>query len=160
MYSLIFFKICIKLSVPICGFDVYKISSGAPNLTNVSKTVLQYTEFIPVVSLPSEKVPAPPSPNWIFEFGFKIPVLIKLLISFWRSSTDFPCSTIIGKSPFSTKVIAANKPAGPAPIITGRLEIAACLILNAFCDMVSFMIWTFFILEYLSSFFVFKSNKV
>ena len=63
MYSLIFFKICIKLSVPICGFDVYKISSGAPNLTNVSKTVLQYAEFIPVVSLPSEKVPAPPSPN-------------------------------------------------------------------------------------------------
>ena len=82
-----FLIIFIKLSVPICGLVKYRICSGAPNFTNSSKTVLQYGEFMPEVSLPSEKVPAPPSPNWTFELVFKMPAFIKLSTDFFLSST-------------------------------------------------------------------------
>ena len=46
-------------------------AGGSQFMQNLSgKLVL----FIPVISLPSEKVPAPPSPNCTFEFGFNIPL--------------------------------------------------------------------------------------
>ena len=66
-FRIIFFTIFTKLSVPICGFAVYKISFGAPNFTNSSNTFLENTLEFPVFNFPSEKVPAPPSPNCIFD---------------------------------------------------------------------------------------------
>ena len=44
---------------------------------------------------------------------------IKSSTSFILSSICLPLSKIIGFMPFSTKISPANKPAGPAPIITG-----------------------------------------
>lgn len=110
----------LRLSVPICGFEVYKISLGAPNLTNSSNTFLEYifAEF-PVFSFPSENVPAPPSPNCIFELVLNSLFFMNSSISFILSSICFPRSNIIGFIPLSTSVNPANKPAGPAPIITG-----------------------------------------
>ena len=44
----------------------------------------------------------------------------KLSISFFLSSTVFPCSITMGQIPFWMKVKAENNPAGPAPIIIGE----------------------------------------
>ena len=109
-----------RLSVPIWGFDKYKISWGAPKLTNSCKTFLHNGLLIPVVSLPSENVPAPPSPNWTFDEVFKILFFKRLSISFFLSSTFFPCSIIMGEIPFWTNVNAEKRPAGPEPTITGE----------------------------------------
>ena len=72
-----------------------------------------------MVNLPSEKVPAPPSPNCTFESVFIFPSCLKSSTSFCLSSTAFPCSINIGLCPFLAKVYDANNPAGPAPITTG-----------------------------------------
>ena len=109
------------MSVPICGLFIYEIWLGAPNLTNCSITVLQSGLCKFVVSLPSEKVPAPPSPNCTLDIVFNIPSFLNSSTSFERSSTFLPCSIIIGFTPFSTIERAQNNPAGPAPIITGLL---------------------------------------
>ena len=83
IYSLIFLTIFLKLSVPIWGFAVYKISFGAPNLTNSSNTFLEYIlAELPVFSFPSENVPAPPSPNWIFDTVENFLLLAKSSTSF------------------------------------------------------------------------------
>ena len=116
-----FATIFTKLSVPMCGLFIYEISSGAPNLTNVSITSLHNGLCKFVVSFPSEKVPAPPSPNCTFEQVFNIRSFKNNSTSFCLSSTVLPCSTIIGLTPFSIRVSAQNNPAGPAPIITGLL---------------------------------------
>ena len=79
--------------------------------------------LIPEVSLPSENVPAPPSPNWILELVSNFPVWKNVSTSFFLSSTFLPCSIIIGSIPFFIKVSAANSPAGPAPTITGRSKL-------------------------------------
>ena len=101
------------------GLCKYKICLGAPKLTNSWITFLQYGLLIPVVNLPSENVPAPPSPNWTLDKVFNFPVFKKDSTSFFLSSTVFPCSIIIGFIPFCTNVRAAKRPAGPAPTITG-----------------------------------------
>ena len=90
-----------RISVPICGLFSYKICSGAPNFTNVSRT----KRFLPMGSLtnvfnfPSEKVPAPPSPNWTFEAVSKTPVSQNFCTSAVRSSTFLPRSVTIGWKP-------------------------------------------------------------
>ena len=68
-----------SLSVPICGFCIYKISSGAPCATKHSSTFrfLPEGSFTIVLSLPSEKVPAPPSPNCTLHSGSSSPVCQK-----------------------------------------------------------------------------------
>ena len=86
----------IKLSVPICGFDRYNISSGAPNVTNSFNTFLQKGLLIPVVSFPSEKVPAPPSPNCTLDDVFNLPVFLNVSTLFFLFSTLSPCSIMIG----------------------------------------------------------------
>ena len=60
----------LKRSVPICGLFSYKISSGAPCSTKVSKTnlFLPNLSFTMVFSFPSENVPAPPSPNCTLDY--------------------------------------------------------------------------------------------
>ena len=63
IYSRIFFTTFFKLSLPIWGFASHKISSGAPKRTKVFNTSRLRGLCVWVLSLPSEKVPAPPSPN-------------------------------------------------------------------------------------------------
>ena len=117
--SLMFSIISLNLSVPICGFCLYKISSLAPCLCSSLKTFLVRKSFIPVVSFPSEKVPAPPSPNCTFDSGFKVPSLQKFSTSLLLSSTFFPRSKTMGLYPDCARIRAANIPAGPNPTITG-----------------------------------------
>ena len=52
-------------SVPIWGLFTYRISGAAPNSTKSSSTFrcLPKGSFTKVFNFPSEKVPAPPSPN-------------------------------------------------------------------------------------------------
>ena len=67
---------------------------------------------MPVVNLPSENVPAPPSPNWTFEDVFSLPVFRKTSTDFFLFSTLSPCSITIGFIPCLIKVRAENRPAG------------------------------------------------
>ena len=71
--------------------------------------------LVPVVSLPSEKAPAPPSPNCTLLVVSRIPFFQKLCTSSVRVSTSLPRSIKIGCASIS----AANNPAGPAPTTTG-----------------------------------------
>ena len=136
------------MSVPICGLAVYNVDSGAPKLTNSWRTLVQKGLWIPLVNLPSEKVPAPPSPNWTFDKQSNLPVFLNISTTFCLFSTLSPCSITIGVIPFWTKVRAANKPLGPAPTITTfLLEIFLELICgNSFFTTLSNFL-------YLSSFF-------
>ena len=97
----------------------YNISSGAPQLTNSSRTFLILVSLIPVFNFPSEKVPAPPSPNCTFDSVFKLEFFQKLLTSTVLSSMLFPLSIIIGLYPNSDNIREANIPAGPKPTTTG-----------------------------------------
>src|SRR5690554_1872290 len=72
-----------------------------------------------VVSLPSEKVPAPPSPNWTFDSVLSLPVSQNSLTSFTLSSILLPLSRSIGLYPISESTRPAKSPAGPVPTITG-----------------------------------------
>lgn len=83
--------------------------------------------LMPVINLPSEKVPAPPSPNCTFESGLSFPVFQNKFTSFCRSGTGFPLSSIIGLKPASARIKAANIPAGPLPTTTGRSLTASSL---------------------------------
>ena len=60
--------------------------------------------FTDVLSFPSENVPAPPSPNWTFESGTRIPVFQKFSTSLFRLSTLLPLSITIGLNPLSDKI--------------------------------------------------------
>ena len=82
----------LKRSVPICGLFSYKISSGAPCSTKVSKTnlFLPNLSFTKVFSFPSENVPAPPSPNCTLDSEFSSPLSQKCSTSFIRFVTSFP----------------------------------------------------------------------
>ena len=68
-------------------------------------------------SLPSEKVPAPPSPKHKFDSSLSSLFLLILATSTLRSLTFLPRSTIIGQNPNSIRRRAAKSPAGPAPMI-------------------------------------------
>ncbi|MPN18564.1 hypothetical protein SDC9_165924 [bioreactor metagenome] len=107
-------------SVPIWGFASYKISSGAPAATNSSKTLRQRGSLMRVVNFPSEKVPAPPSPNCTLFSELSFPSSQKREMAFLRLSTSPPRSKIIGFKPISAKSKAANIPPGPKPTTTGR----------------------------------------
>ena len=52
---------------------------GAPAATSSSSTLRMRPSPVPVVSLPSEKVPAPPSPNWTLDCGIQHPLLPEAL---------------------------------------------------------------------------------
>ena len=60
-------------SVPMWGLWEERMSSGAPCSTSTSSTAESRGSWVPVVSLPSEKAPAPPSPNWTLEAGHSSP---------------------------------------------------------------------------------------
>ena len=95
------------------------MSAGAPASTSVRNTVEMRGSWVPVVSLPSEKVPAPPSPNCTLEVVSSTPVAQKRSTSAVRSSTGRPRSSTMGMTPFRAKKRAANSPAGPMPTTTG-----------------------------------------
>ena len=107
-------------SVPICGFCLYKISFGAPAATNSSSTLRIRASLIPVVSLPSLKVPAPPSPNCTLDCSFSVPSRQKRSTDAVLASTSCPRSSTSGRSPACAKISAANIPAGPKPTMIGR----------------------------------------
>ena len=71
MSARIFSTMPTRRKVPMCGFATNRISSGAPALTNSFSTlrVRCRGSLICVHSLPSENVPAPPSPNCTFDSG-------------------------------------------------------------------------------------------
>ena len=99
------------------------MSAGAPASTRVRNTVEMRGSWVPVVSLPSEKVPAPPSPNCTLEEGSSTPVAQNCSTSTVRSSTGRPRSSTMGGRPFRARNRAANSPAGPMPATTGgRVE--------------------------------------
>ena len=59
--------------------------------------------WVPVVSLPSEKVPAPPSPNWTLEAGLSTPVDQNRSTSAVRSSTGRPRSSTMEGMPLRAR---------------------------------------------------------
>ena len=89
---------CFKISVPICGLLSYKMCAGAPNSVKIRSTslFLPYLSFTSVLSFPSEKVPAPPSPNCTLDSGLRLPPCQYASTSFERVSTSKPRSSKIG----------------------------------------------------------------
>ena len=75
---------------------------------------------MPVLSLPSENAPAPPSPNCTLDCSSKMPCARILATSLALPSTSRPRSSNSGCRPALAKINAANKPAGPPPTTTGR----------------------------------------
>ncbi len=110
-------------SVPMCGFDAYRISGGAPKSTKRWSTQPQFASFTLVVSFPSEKVPAPPSPNCTLLSAQSSPRRQKRETSFARRSTSRPRSRILAVRPYSASLSAAKSPAGPMPTMTMRSEL-------------------------------------
>ena len=108
--------------MPIWGLFDTSISGSAPYSANVFKTkvLLPDLSFITEFSLPSEKVPAPPSPNSTFDSGLRgVSPFQKSLTHFVLLSTSIPRSNTIGLNPSLASINAANNPAGPIPTTTG-----------------------------------------
>ncbi len=120
-----------SLSVPICGFCRYRISSGAPAATNVSNTSRIWGSELRDVSLPSENVPAPPSPNCTFVRISSSPVCQKCSTAAWRASTSSPRSSTSGCQPALASCRAASMPAGPNPTTIGRRSSGRCSLMMA-----------------------------
>ena len=123
-YSLIFLTTTASTSVPICGLLEQSISASAPNLTKVSRTflILPVGSLITVLSFPSENVPAPPSPNCTLDSVSSSPPPQNELTFCCLISTLSPRSYTTGLKPASDSLSAANIPAGPNPMITGRFS--------------------------------------
>ena len=109
-----------SLSVPMCGLASTVSSSPPPMSANVLSTVAISVSEMPVASLPSEKVPAPPSPNCTLLSGSSAPPSANALTLASRFSTLSPRSSTIGLNPAYASVSAQNSPAGPLPTTTGR----------------------------------------
>ena len=99
---------------------MYIISSPAPASAKVSITNLILGSLMPLVSFPSENVPAPPSPKRMLDSSLRMPLFLKDSTSLTRSDIPFPRSMTIGLYPFFASSRAANMPHGPNPTITGR----------------------------------------
>ena len=76
---------------------------------------------VPVLSLPSENVPAPPSPNCTLHSGSNGPPARNAAICALRVCASGPRSSTMGRAPARASSSAANIPAGPKPTITGRV---------------------------------------
>ena len=66
-----------SISVPTWGLASVRILSGAPQRTSSSKIHRWRRSLVPVFSLPSEKAPAPPSPNCTLDSGSRTPFFQK-----------------------------------------------------------------------------------
>ena len=80
--------------------------------------------LILVVNLASEKVPAPPSPNWTLLLTSSSPVLKKCSTSLALSLILLPFSMTIGFNPASTKRYVAKIPLGPYPTTIGLISLS------------------------------------
>ncbi|KJR45280.1 hypothetical protein UF75_4312 [Desulfosporosinus sp. I2] len=118
--SLILLTVSFKRSVPIWGLLKYIISGGAPACTNSLSTFILREFFCPIFNLPSEKAPAPPSPNCTLVWVSRIPVRQNFNTFLLRLSTSSPRSSRMGLAPAWARIKAANIPAGPQPTTTGR----------------------------------------
>ena len=107
-------------SVPTWGFCRQAMSAGAPWSKSARVTKAHSGSPTRVVSLPSEKVPAPPSPNWRLADGSKRPVCSNRSTAATRCSSAGPRSSTMGRYPCRASSSAANSPAGPRPQTTGR----------------------------------------
>ena len=125
-----FLTTILRMSVPMCGLALYKISSGPPCLTSSSITKPILGSLVPVVSFPSEKAPAPPSPNWTFDSVSRIPSFQNLSTCAVLVSTSIPRSRITGFKPALASTSPANIPQGPNPTTTGGLSECATGISN------------------------------
>ena len=113
-----FFTTSRRLSVPTCGVPLQAIFSGAPALISSVKIYLERGSFMRVYNFPSEKVPAPPSPNWMFDFGLKVLFWENASTSLILASTSLPLSIRSGLSPALANRRVANRPHGPLPTTT------------------------------------------
>ena len=77
---------------------------------------------MPVFNLPSENVPAPPSPNWMFVRLSRGAPALKASTMATRPSTSAPRSTTSGARPARARYRAQNSPAGPVPTTMGRIS--------------------------------------
>ena len=111
-----------RMSDPMCGLASQRISRGAPEVTSVCKIRRCSWFLVPVVSFPSENVPAPPSPNWILLSGSSAAVVLKRSMSAVRRQASWPRSMRSGCRPALARASAAKRPAQPAPTTTGRSE--------------------------------------
>ncbi len=111
----------IRMSVPMWGFASYRISFGAPASTKMRRTsrIRPFGSLTVVVNFPSEKVPAPPSPNCTLEPGSNTPSLQNRSTSSCLLCTSFPRSRSRGRHPAFASIYPQKSPAGPVPTITG-----------------------------------------
>ena len=109
-----------RTSEPMCGLASQRMSRGEPASTSVRRTRRCRGFLVPVLSLPSENVPAPPSPNWMLDAGSSSPVALKWRTALVRLVASSPCSMRRGARPASARVRAAKSPAHPAPTTMGR----------------------------------------
>ena len=108
---LIFSRMILSMSVPIWGFCTHKISSGAPNETNVFNICSKYPDLslFPVFNFPVGKLPAPPSPDKTLEArSSSLRFQRRDRIFFCLFFTSLPRSNITGLSPILLKVSAAK----------------------------------------------------
>ena len=70
---------------------------GAPQAASSSRIKRWRTSFVPVLSLPSEKAPAPPSPNWTLVAGSRTPVRQNASTACTRRSIQAPRSKMTGR---------------------------------------------------------------
>ena len=95
-------------------------------------------------SLPSEKVPAPPSPNCTLLSGFNTDLRHSPQVSWVRCLTACPRSMTIGFKPICAKTSAANMPQGPKPTTTGRAVLCSAQSAGACtgaCQRISGVAW-------------------
>ena len=109
-----------RMSEPMCGLASHRMSRGEPASTKVSRISRWAGFLVPVLSLPSENVPAPPRPNWMLLSGSRMRSLRKRSIVCERRNAGSPRSMSRGLRPASARVRAAKRPAQPAPTTTGR----------------------------------------
>ena len=101
------------------GLASYKMLSGAPWAANSSSTKCRRLSWMPVFSFPSEKVPAPPSPNCTLFSVSRGPPPRKASTALRRVKASCPRSITTGMAPARASTSAANMPAGPKPTTTG-----------------------------------------
>ena len=120
-----FTRVTWSISVPTWGLASTRMLSGAPQDTNCSKIHRCRRSRVPVFSFPSEKAPAPPSPNCTLDSGSSTPVRQKDVTSRCRVTASCPRSSTMGRRPHRARTRAANRPPGPAPMTTGGVSGAA-----------------------------------
>ena len=121
-----------RTSLPTWGFASHKIFFCAPALTKVSRIKRWEALLVPVLSFPSENVPAPPSPNWMLLSRSSWPVWLWCSTAAVLLVASSPRSMSRGLRPALASVSAQNRPAHPAPTTTGRFsEGAGCVALGS-----------------------------